>query len=403
MKRRMLALGIVTILLVLGVPGASASPADVRSLTIPSSPELILAIPDWLQVNSNGFGDPFAIEVSAVESFNGYLYAGTFNEIDLPPGQLDGAQIFRSQDGMNWAYVTDPGFHNSHDTLPPAILDMTVFNGYIYVGTGGGANASQIWRTQSGAYGTWGAVVSSGFADPDNTDVTALAEYGGKIYAGVTNQVSGPQLWSSFSGDSNSWTQVTQGDPGVAAARVTGFAVFDGGLYGAVEFEDPAQVWVSYGSDWSPVMNDGFGDSNNTSTGGMAVFANNMYVGAGNTTDGAHLFRTSDATNWFEAISPGFGDANNQKIDTVFVFQNQLYVSVKNSVTGMELWRSSDGTLWEQVNQDGFGDSNNTASNWSNATTSFRNHLYMGTSNVVAGGELWRMQNIYRYLPVIMR
>jgi hypothetical protein len=137
-------------------------------------------------------------------------------------------------------------------------------------------------------------------------------------------------------------------------------------------------------------MNNGFGNSLTTSTGGMAVFGGYLYVGAGNSTLGAQLWRSNDGSGWAQAINPGFGDSNNQKVETVFVFQNQLYVSVKNAVTGLEVWRSADGMLWEQVNQDGFGNSNNSGMNGSHATTDFLSQLYVGTSNIVSGSELWR-------------
>ena len=133
------------------------------------------------------------------------------------------------------------------------------------------------------------------------------------------------------------------------------------------------------------------------------MFGGKLYAGAGNTADGARLYRTNDGTTWEQAITPAFGDANNQKVEMVFVFQNQLYVSVKNSVTGIEVWRSPDGSLWEQVNQDGFGDSHNTGTNWSNATAEFGCSLYVGTSNVADGGELWRMGHKCLYLPFIRR
>ena len=62
---------------------------------------LARAMPGWEQVNGNGFGDPQTGEVTALEEFNGDLYAGTYNPID--PGRLyDGAQIFRSPDGVTW-------------------------------------------------------------------------------------------------------------------------------------------------------------------------------------------------------------------------------------------------------------------------------------------------------------
>ena len=63
--------------------------------------------------------------------------------------------------------------------------------------------------------------------------------------------------------------------------------------------------------------------------------------------------------------------------------------------TGLELWRSPDGSAWEQANLDGFGDSKNTGTNLSNASAEFLCQLYVGTANLVDGGELWRMQKAY--------
>jgi hypothetical protein len=234
-------------------------------------------------------------------------------------------------------------------------------------------------------------MVTAGFGDPDIHDIAALAVYNGVIYAGASSQVSGAQIFRSSTGDSNTWNPVAPAAQTMAGAGVTGFAVFNGALWATIESEAPVQIWRSSGGAWTSVMNNGFGNSLTTSTGGMAVFGGYLYVGAGNSAVGAQLWRSNDGASWAQAINPGFGDLNNQKVEMVFVFQNQLYVSVKNAVTGMEVWRSADGTLWEQVNQDGFGDSNNSGTNGSHAAADFLSQLYVGTSNIVDGGELWRM------------
>lgn len=382
-------IGVFVLLLVAGFFGISACAPSVNTAYNPGEAKYLQAVPEWEQVNSNGFGNPQTGEVTSIEAFNGFLYAGTYNAID--PGLLfDGAQIFRSADGLTWTPVIQPGFGNSHDIAPPAILDFTVFNNRLYAGTGRG-NASQIWRSLNGT--TWAPMDITGFSDPDNVDVTALTVYDGRIYAGVRNRVSGVQIWSSFTGDNNSWVQVAPAMPGTSPASVTGFAVFDfdGGLYAAIESEDaPVQIWRSYGSDWEVIVNDGFGDANTLSTGGMVVFGTYLYVASGNTSSGAQVWRTTDGVTWAPAISPGFGDPNNTQVEMVYVFQNQLYAGVRNTVTGLEVWCSSDGLLWEQVNQDGFGDINNTTTNGNNATSEFLSQLYVGTSNIVDGGELWR-------------
>jgi len=399
-------LNTLLILLATGIAFGFATTSNVSGAQDRSVHELAQAVPAWHQVNSNGFGDPQTVEVTALEVFKGYLYAGTHHPVN-PILTYDGAQIFRSPDGVAWTPVTQPGFHDPHDSKPPAILDLVVFNGYLYASTGRG-NAAQIWRSLDGVI--WAPMVAAGFGDPDNVDITALAAYNNKIYAGVANSNTGAQIWRSSTGDNavGSWTKVAPG-AGMAATRITGFAAFNSALYAALESTGSVQIWSSSSGDlntWATSVNNGFGDSNNTSAGGMAVFGGYLYVGAGNSVDGARLYRTNNGTSWGQAITPGFGDPNNQKVETVFVFQNQLYVSVKNAVTGMELWRSPDGTLWERANQDGFGDSNNSGSNWSNATADFLSHLYVGTSNIVSGGELWRMVQpgvLSVYIPLSRR
>lgn len=352
--------------------------------SVPAAP-----IAGWEQVNTNGFGDSRELEVSALEVFNGFLYAGTHNVVDPAP-IFDGARIYHSSDGVTWAPVTQPGFQNPHDSSPPAILDFVVFGNRLYASTGRGGNPAQIWRASNGT--SWAPMVAAGFGDPDIHDIAALAVHNGVIYAGAGSQVNGARIFRSSTGDSNTWTSVTPAAPTMAGASVTEFIVFNNALWAMVESEAPVQIWrtSSAGGVWTVVMNNGFGDSLTTATGGMAVFGGSLYVGAGNTAVGAQLWRSTNGTSWTQAINPGFGDPNNKKVETVFVFQNQLYVSLNNAVTGMEVWRSLDGTLWEQVNPDGFGDSNNAGTNRRHATADFGNQLYVGMSNLLEGGELWR-------------
>jgi hypothetical protein len=235
-------------------------------------------------------------------------------------------------------------------------------------------------------------MVIAGFGDPDTVAITALAVYDGVLYAGATNLISGAQIWRSFSGDNNTWTKVGPAAPAPTGSRVTGFAVFGGALYAAIESAGPVQVWRSNnGTSWTTVMNNGFGNPNTIYAGGMDTLAGKLYLGAGNSVQGAQLWRTGDGTTWEKVNYADFSAVNNQQVEMVFVYGNQLYVSVKNGTTGLKLWRSADGTTWERANQDGFGDSHNSGTNWSNASANFVSQLYVGTTNILDGGELWRM------------
>jgi hypothetical protein len=389
MNYKKLAMGLLILLLAASTLGASAAGTGAGYLPRQPGPDLADDLLDWQQANSDGFGDPGELELSALEAFNGYLYAGTYNPID-PALLYDGARIYRSPDGVAWSPVTLPGFGNSHDIAPPAILDFVVFNNGVstalYAGTGRG-NAVQIWRSLDGSI--WAPMMVTGFSDPDNVDINALAVYDGMIYAGVTNAASGAKIYRSYTGDSNSWNQVTSPASTIAGAGVTGFAEFDGGLWATVESEDPVQIWRTYGGDWEVMRSDGFGNADTTLTGGMAVFGAYLYVGVGNTGTGPQLWRT-DGTNWSQVTPAGFTSPNNQQIEMLSVFQNHLYASLKNTVTGIEVWRTPDSSTWEQVNVDGFGDSHNTGTNRGNASDNFLNQFYLGISNVVSGAELWR-------------
>jgi hypothetical protein len=395
MVAKRLVSGVAVLLLATVATGALASAPDLKA-----APQAGLqALPGWQQVNANGFGDLDAVQIAALEVFGGYLYAGTENP-------TDGARIFRSQDGTTWTPVTEPGFNIMHDHRPPAIIALEVYNGRLYAGTGWGDQRGQVWRTQDGMI--WTPMEIAGFGDQDTKHVAALVGYNGMLYAGAGNLITGAQVWRSYSGENNTWNQVAPALPGTGPASISGFAVYDGALYAVVESEEaPVQVWRTYSTDWETMVSDGFGNSQTVWTGGMAVFGTYLYVGAGNQQTGAQLWRTNDGVNWEQMITPGFGDPQNQKIESVFVFLNQLFVSVKNMQTGIEVWRSADGTNWEQVNTDGFDDSHNTGSNRSNATAEFLGQLYVGTSNALDGGEVWRMvqttQAHATYLPLILR
>ncbi|OGO36371.1 MAG: hypothetical protein A2W35_07375 [Chloroflexi bacterium RBG_16_57_11] len=387
MKYKKLAISLLVILLAASVAGASGFETGANRLSRPGGQKLAPALIDWQQANSNGFGDPLELEVSALEAFNGYLYAGTYNLVSPGPVPVfDGTRIYRSPDGVTWTPVTTPGFANPHDSAAPAILDFVVFGTRLYASTGRG-NAAQIWRASNGV--SWAPMVAAGFGDENIHDIAALAVYNSMIYAGASSQVNGARLYSSASGDSNTWNPVTAPAATMAGAGVTGFATFGGALYAAVDSEAPVQIWRTSGGAWEVVVSNGFGDTNTTLTGGMAEFGGYLYVGAGNTVNGAKLFRTNGTG--FSPVSASFtADTNNTQVEMVSVFETYLYVSVKNTATGLEVWRTSDLVTWEQANLDGFGDSNNTSTNRSHASANFLNRFYVGTSNVAAGGELWR-------------
>jgi len=339
--------------------------------------------PGWNQINDSGFGNPITIGVTALEVFQDQLYAGAANwEM--------GGQVWRLGSVGLWEPVSETGFADGANN--PAILDLAIFQGQLYAGTGlNNAAPGQVWRSTDGI--DWQPVTVDGFGDSENIAVTNFVAYKGMLYAGTGSVDGSAQIWRSPTGNSGSWTQVAPDESGLAG-NVTGFAVFKNALYVAIEPADssglPIQVWRSTnGSDWVIVTDNGFEDESNISTGGFAQFGGYLYLGTRNEVTGAQLWRTNDGVHWALVVDNGFGDLNNIKIESLFVYNDLLY-AVTYNWTGLQVWRSVDGLNWEWVADNGFGDGSNFSTLWNSATTVYQGQIVIGTWNGNEGGEIWQ-------------
>jgi hypothetical protein len=361
-----------------------------------AQPNIDPGVPGWKQVNIDGFGKLTTTGVTALENYDGQLYAGATN-------WTDGGQVWRTNDGTNWMSVSEPGFTSTLTNTNPAILDLVEFKNQLYASTGWDASTGQIWRSSNGT--EWQQVVGDGFGNPDNMAITTFTVFSETLYASTGNATGGWEIWRSSTGDSLSWTPViTSGLGYTANQNVTGFTLFDDFIYLASEGPHPSQVWRSADStSWEPITTNGFDDPNNISTSGWATLDGYLYIGTRNDVSGAQLWRSSNGTDWEPVINDGFADLNNIKIESLYTFDGFLYAVTQNNVTGMEVLRSRDGLAWRQITLDGFGDSNNFATLWSNASIAFKNHLYIGTWNAVTGGEVWENVGFPLYLPIVTR
>jgi hypothetical protein len=337
----------------------------------------------WQQINDSGFGDLQNVSVTALEVFRGQLFAGASN-------WDTGGQVWRLGGDGQWSEVNENGFGSG--SANPAIIDLAVFQGQLYAGTGWNNEApGQIWRSPDGT--NWQPVTTNGFGNDENIAITNFVVYKGMLYAGTGSINGSAQIWRSLTGNSGSWTQVAS-DGFAFTGNVTGFAVYKGVLYAAIEPPSgvgaPVQVWRSInGSDWTTVTADGFGDPNNTSTGGFAVFGSYLYLGTKNESTGGQIWRTLDGIHWDKVVGDGFGDINNVKVESLLAYDDLLYAVTFNLPMGLQIWRSADGINWEQVVTNGFGDSNNFSTLWNSATAEYQGQILIGTWNYAEGGELW--------------
>jgi hypothetical protein len=357
--------------------------------------------PSWKQVNIDGFGDPRNGGVFALAPFAGQLYAGTVNGDQ-------GAQLWRTSDGATWTSAMSGGFGQASNT---AIDHLLEFNGQLYAGTAGdGESGGEVWRSDGL---NWTRVVSQGFGDPTNGEILRLAVFSDTLYASAWSYTSthGAEIWRSSTGDPGDWTRVVangfNGDANNAVAP--SFESFNGHLYaGTLNTTTGGQVWrTTNGTTWAQVNANGFGTANNRAVSALAAFKGYLYagtVGGAAGVTGAEVWRCQvcDGSDWTKVVNNGFGDSATYRAPALEVLGSDLYFVVGNNTTGMEVWRTSDGTSWEQVGFAGFGDTNNSTSYWDNSVAVFDGSLYVGTVNSVSGGEVWLYLHKV-YLPLVMK
>jgi hypothetical protein len=123
---------------------------------------------DWEQVVGSyattpaGFGDSNNLMVVSSAVIDRYLYAGTFN-------MATGSEVWRTNNGTIWLQVNSDGFGNP---LNVSTYSMQRSGGHLYAGTWAAPNTpttdTRIWQYSSGT--TWNQVNTGGFYPGSNND-----------------------------------------------------------------------------------------------------------------------------------------------------------------------------------------------------------------------------------------
>jgi len=151
----------------------------------------------------------------------------------------------------------------------------------------GSTDGAEIWRTSDGL--TWDRVVTGGFNSTHNSQTGGFAIFKDELYVGTRNDVTGAQLWKSS--DANTWTQVIENGFGdINNYKFESVMVYNNALYvGAANNVTGVEIWRSYnGSTWTQINADGFGNSNNMGANwnsGTAIFNQSLYYGVANLTE----------------------------------------------------------------------------------------------------------------------
>ena len=340
----------------------------------------------WAQVNPSGFGVPGNGMISALSPFNGQLYAGTGND--------NGAQIWR-RSGASWSPVITNGLGITRNA---GIDHLYPFNGQLYAGTYNEVDGGEVWRSSTGL--SWTRVVTQGFGDPTNGEVMRFAVFSNTLYASTWSYTTthGAEVWRSNTGNAGDWSRVVaNGFNGDANnGTVLSFEVLNGYIYaGTLNGTTGGEVWRSPTGNtgsWTQVNVDGFGDTGNVGISALSAFGGYLYAATHHSMPGgAQVWRcqTCDGSDWTKVVDNGFGRLGARRMPALEVLDNYLYLAIGNSFTGLEVWRTANGTDWDQIGFDGFGDANNQVTYFDNAVSILNGGLYIGTSNYATGGQIW--------------
>lgn len=352
------------------------NPSDETWETIWESPifkmdERIKARSTWLSTGGGGgrrrqeaeaekMGRDFGLRSMAV--FQGKsdkepcLYVGTMS--------IWGGTILRSEDGISFESVAAPGLGD--DTVM-SFRALTVLGDRIFVAPVGTITEDRIDRnlapsalifvSDDPASGNWKEANIPDFGDGANEGVFSMSAAHGYVYAGTGSPKRGFQLWR---------TDAQGGAP----------------------------------FTWEKVLTDGaFRFNHSLSTGAMAEFGGDLYVGSGIPGFGvdidndvgpsaAELIRVRADKSWdlimgeprftpdglkvpFSAMGPGFDNPYNSVIWAMTVHEGSLYAGTHNWEPnawamargskeikgGYELWASADGDSWIKVMDQGGGNS----------------------------------------------
>ncbi|MBN2054455.1 hypothetical protein JW905_06010 [bacterium] len=252
----------------------------------------------WEMVVDDGFGDPENIDIDAMAVWNGFLYAGTGN-----PNQVEGPEIWRSSDGDTWEKVLDLAAWTDCGELYGGLE----FQDRLYFGVDDHISGAVMWRSATGAMGTWEACSANGFGDHRNGRFYGMCVFAGQLYVGTSNYESGAEIWRTD--DGTQWECVMQGAFGIGGAYECLFTLveFKSLLYAGVGDVYPAVYRSMDGENWELVDNIGFGDPSNLGVIAMGVAGDSLYAMLRNDTEGAQAWYTIDGAQWHCSATGGFG------------------------------------------------------------------------------------------------
>lgn len=205
----------------------------------------------------------------------------------------------------HWQRIDNPWKDPQHTT---SVFALNAWRDHLYLGTRNLHSGGEALRSADGIH--WQSIAPQGFGRSTNRDIYGFVGFKDMLYAGTYNAVQGDQHTESDSG---------------------------------------AEIWRSpNGTDWEPVVEDGFGDRHNQDMFNFAAFAGHLYVGTWNPISGAEIWRSPNGNEWQQVFKAAAKECD--YIRAFAIMEGRLYASM-GKLAPYALYVTSDGIHWTDVVQ----------------------------------------------------
>lgn len=357
-------------------------------------------------INGDGFGNPNNVGVGRVHAAQGYLFVGTWNDVE-------GMIVYRSRDGETFEQISQGGVDGNPNNF--VSVSFAWFHGRLYASSWNSVDGGSIFRANATArYGgdvVWETISTHGMGNPANQAHHGFRVFKSHLYAGTFNFDEGTEIWRTASGDVGTWMQVAPkalGDPRNTDAA--NMIEHGGYLYAGIEtarqplpgtriVRTDGKLVPPY-DQWRQVNIDGFGNPLNHNVIAMEVFKGHLYGATWNVFQGAEVWRARLApghtksvpfSNWEKVNENGFGNPTIHQAANFMVRNGSTLYAVGYAAFGPGrgfVFKTSNGTTWEELTGPDWPPPRGPGSGVYWATV-FNGKVYLAVHNGAGPGSLW--------------
>jgi hypothetical protein len=276
---------------------------------------------------------------------NGLLYMAVTHEVIMP--RVAG-EVYAT-DGETFWTVNDDGFGNIFNE---GVYSLESFNGYLYAGTHNRTQGFEVWKMEGPDGAPPVKIADGGVTDPANQSIGSMVVFedhlycGSLIFAGIN--IHFPPLLRGADMiriNADDEVEVIVG-PGSLGGYRSGFGSMHNAYIWSLEVHEDYIYCGTWDSARTVRLDDpeasGLTDVLNGLANGIKERRNQReYYDLYDLIkqSGASLYRSSDGVRWIPIFQAGLGNPDNYGVRNMVSHDGTLYIGMANPFDGLEVWK----------------------------------------------------------------